>query len=105
MSKNQYVEGSCYLLIRGGQDRLGFTHLSGFKAYHRKPNVESDEVAIQLKIKLPSALFEKPLLAASINVDGDVPVMEIEPETVHTIENLIRSQTGLDVQLSVVEPD
>lgn len=102
----EYAEGSTYLVIKGNKPSYGrFWRLSGFRCLTRKPDVARDEIALKLELKLPAALFEKPLLAASINVDADVPMLELSPETIHTIEDLIRSTAGLDVQLTVVPPE
>lgn len=99
-----YAKGSTYLIVKGVEKWGGWV-LSGFTTRKTKPSVGRDEIAIKLELKLPAALFQKPLLAASIDIDGDVPVMDISSETVQTIEEVIRAQSGLDVQLSVVSPD
>lgn len=100
-----YATGSTYLIIKAVRNRYGprgsYT-LQGFTCRKTKPNVDSDEVALKLDLKLPSALFDKPLLSASIGIEGEVPIMDISPETVSTVQDLIRSQTGLDVELKVV---
>lgn len=106
MSEPQYAEGEAYLVLKGVQDRYSQKwYLRVEKIAKRKPSVESDEVALLLRVKLPAALFEKPTLAATISVEGDVPQMELEAETVSTIENVIRSTTGLDVHLTLVKPE
>lgn len=104
----KYAEGETYLIIQGVRARFGprgaYT-LQGFTTRKTKPDVARDEIALKLKVRLPAALFEKPLLSASITVDGEVPQMDLSPETVNTIEDLIRSQSGLDVQLTVIDPE
>ena len=108
MSEVKYAEGSTYLIIKGTPCKYGprgTYSLSGFQTRKKKPDVAADEVAVKLDLKLPAALFDKPLLSAKINVDGEVPAIELDSETVDNIENLLRSTTGLDVEISVVEPD
>lgn len=103
-AKIEYAEGSTYLVMKAVQ-RYGSWVLCGFRTLKTKPAVERDEIALKLELKLPAALFEKPTLSATINVDADVPMLELSPETIHTIEDLIRSTAGLDVQLTVVNSD
>ena len=103
-TKIEYAEGSTYLVIKGKRQYNSW-QLQGFRTLKTKPDVARDEIALKLNLKLPAALFEKPTLSASINVDADVPMLELSPETIHTIEDLIRSTAGLDVQLSVVDPE
>jgi hypothetical protein len=67
--------------------------------------VGTDGIPHAQDLKLPAALFEKPTLGAQIKVDGEVPSIDLSPETVETIENVIRSTAGLDVELKIVEPD
>lgn len=100
----EIVSGETYIVVRGSRGQYGWK-LSGFKTVKNKPAVDSDEIAIKVKLSLPVALFEKPTLAANIAVEGDVPVLELDAETVEAVQNVIRSTTGLDVELRVVDPD
>ncbi len=103
MTDIEYAEGTTYLIVRA---KKGYGwELIDFRTRKTKPAVERDEVAIKIKLKLPTALFVKPTLGASITVEGDVPVIDLSPETVETIQDVIRSQAGLDVQLTVLQPD
>jgi hypothetical protein len=104
MSEIRYAEGTTYLVIKGKKTWSSW-ELMGFHTRKTKPDVARDEVAIKLDLKLPAALFEKPTLGAQIKVDGEVPSIDLSPETVETIENVIRSTAGLDVELKIVEPD
>ena len=99
----EYATGTTYLIVSG---RKGYGwELGGFRTRKTKPDLARDEVAIKLELKLPAALFEKPTLGAAITVEGDVPTIDLSPETVETIQDVIRSTSGLDVQLTVVPPD
>ena len=105
MSEN-YVKGSCYLIVCGvnrGSNAYPAWELSGFTARKNKPAVDANEVAIKISLSLPVALFKKPTLEASIGIEGDVPVIDLTPETVSTIEDVIRSETDLNVRLEVGE--
>ena len=100
----RYADGEAYLVISAVENRWGDWSLQGFHTRKTKPSVDSNQVALKLSLRLPVALFEKPLLAAAIRVEGDVPSIEVTPETVSTIQDVIRSTAGLDVELTVVEP-
>ncbi len=103
MADIEYAEGTTYLIVKA-RKHYGW-ELTGFRTRKTKPDVARDEVAIKLQLRLPTALFVKPTLGAQIRVDGDVPEIDLSPETVETIQDVIRSQSGLDVQLSIIEPD
>lgn len=71
-----------------------------------KPGLDWNEVAIKLDLKLPDALFEKPHLSASINVGDDaVNTPNIEADVVSNIEQSILEHTGVEVKLSIVNPE
>lgn len=106
VSELVYAEGQAHLVVRGTKSRHGTGWVLNFvKVTTRKPELQSDEIAILLRLKLPAALFEKPLLTASISVEGDVPAFELDAVTKATIEDVLRSTAGLDVQLSLVKPE
>ncbi len=67
--------------------------------------MSSDEVAIFLRIELPNALFEKPQLIADIKVPASaVPKNEITAEVIDNVEEAIKTATGLEMRVSIVEP-
>lgn len=108
MSKEQrFAEGECYLIIRCYEVRYGPSayELKIDRATQRKPALAADEVALKVRVQLPVALFLKPTLSASIKVEGETPTLELDTETVTSIEDLIRSAVGLDVELNVISPD
>ena len=96
--------GTTYLIVQG-KKKYREWELVGFRTRKTKPDLARDEVAIKLELKLPAALFEKPVLGAQIKVEGDVPQIDLSPDTVETIQDVIRSTAGLDVELTVVTPD
>lgn len=105
--KVKYAEGEAYIVVKGRQTRYGNPapwELIITNVLKKKPAVDYDEVALLLKLKLPVALFEKPLLSAAVRVDGDVPQIELAADTVTEIQNLIRSAVGLDVEVRVIPP-
>lgn len=107
MSGTRYAEGECYLIVQCCETRAGINPyvLRIDRATQRKPALAADEVALKVRVQLPVALFLKPTLSASIKVEGETPTLELDTETVSSIEDLIRSAVGLDVELNVISPD
>lgn len=102
-TKPQYAVGEAYLIIKGIKGNWGW-QAKITEIRKNKPAVGSDEIAMLVHVKLPAALFEKPLLSAKVTVDADVPAIEFSEQTVSELRNVIRSATGLDVQLTVIPP-
>lgn len=100
-----YAEGETYLIVSAKQSPYGprgRMTLQSFYTRKTKPDVARDEIAIKLKLRLPASLFVRPVLAAEIGIEGDVPTIDLSPETVSSIQDVIRAQSGLDIQLTVV---
>lgn len=66
-----------------------------------KPALDTNEVAIKLCVSVPSALFMKPQLSASIIVPEESIPYEITPVVQDNIAEAIRNVTGLSVAISV----
>jgi hypothetical protein len=60
---------------------------------------------MKLKIEVPASLFLKPSLEASISIPDDAvsPVI-INPEVQDNIKDIIKRNTGLDLNITVVNP-
>jgi hypothetical protein len=64
-----------------------------------------DEIAILLNLEIPDALFTKPKLIAEIKVpEKAVSQEQITAEVTDNIEEAIKSVTGLEMRVSIVEP-
>lgn len=73
------------------------------KATAAYPKLDRNERAINIKMKLPLALFELPSLTASINVDSPAQAVTIDAST---IAEAVRGAIGMDVDIIVNEtPD
>lgn len=71
----------------------------------KRPRLNANEVAFFLSIEVPDALFERPLLTATIKIPQEaVPKNQITAELVDNVEEAIQSVTGLEMRVSVVEP-
>lgn len=69
-----------------------------------KPTTGCDEVAIELKLRLPASLFVKPQLTASLDIPAERHPFVITPEVKESIAESIRQQTGIAVALEVAAP-
>ena len=71
----------------------------------RKPEIDADEVSIQLALSLPDELFTKPQLQAEITVPTEVVRKEvIDASITDNVQEAIHQATGLSFAVSVV-PD
>lgn len=68
-----------------------------------RPNTTRwDEIAIKMSLQLPKELFERPTLAAAIEIQQSAaPPMEITAETVNNLEEVLR-QNGMNVKLTII---
>ena len=63
-----------------------------------------DEISMAIEIKVPDALFEKPKLQATIEIPDSVAIPElINSEVVDNINELVKVNTGLDLNITIVE--
>lgn len=70
------------------------------------PSLNHDEICLQLNLDIPNKLFKKPLLTADIKIpDGAVSSPTINATVIENIEEEIRKQVGVHVQLTVVSPE
>lgn len=65
------------------------------------PALKRNERAINLKMKLPLALFQTPTIQATINVAAEQPQIQIDADA---ISEAVRGAIGMDVDIKVVEP-
>lgn len=67
-----------------------------------KPGLDWDEVAIQLEIELPDALFKKPRLEAKITVPDEAAASEtIRAVVAENVQEAIEQATGLTFSVAV----
>jgi hypothetical protein len=80
----------------------GYSHTPSVKVTAGYPSLARNERALNLKIKLPLALFETPSLSATIKVDSPSQAVHIDAET---IAEAVRQSIGMDVDIQVVRPE
>lgn len=72
----------------------------------KSPDLKWDEVTIHLQLDLPNQLFYKPRLNARIEVaEEDIMPIDIPTEVIDNINEIIASQTGMEVKISLVKPE
>ncbi len=72
----------------------------------KSPALKSDEIAMRLEARLPDALFKRPQLSADIRIPDDMKIENnIDVETINNIEEAIKTSSGIDVSLTVVEQE
>ena len=71
-----------------------------------RPNTTRwDEIAIKMSLQVPKELFERPTLAASIEIpQSAAPPLEINAETVNNLEEVLR-QNGMNVKLTIINQE
>jgi len=71
----------------------------------KPPRLAADEVAMQLTIRVPDALFRRPQLEAAITVPADqVSRPTIDAQVLDNIRAELVRQLGVDLRIAVVEP-
>lgn len=71
-----------------------------------KPNLDWDQVAILVNVELPDVLFQKPQITASINVGSEnVTPFLIDAATVDNVKDAIQTATGLQVKITLEQPE
>lgn len=69
-----------------------------------RPPLEADELAVQVTVNIPDALFHRPIIEAVVKVDSIETFPVVSSETVVHIEEQLRAAFGMDVSVVVREP-
>jgi len=76
---------------------------NGIKGVRKsKPSLRADEIAVKVNLDIPNALFEKPLLEATITIDKSVAPEKISPEIIINTKDLIEQQTGAKIDFKII---
>ena len=78
-------------------------HMGQVRAYMKKPeSISKNEIAVRLDIDIPDSFFEKPQLKASLTIPENAGHGgEITTEIVDNISDLIASQLGVNVHMTI----
>lgn len=81
-------------------------NLGAIRAVKSYQSLNLNEVAVQINLQLPDQLFRKPALVADLVIPEDaVQQPTITAEVTENIADAIRTATGIEVKLSVTNPD
>lgn len=68
-----------------------------------RPGLDWDEVAIQMNITLPDALFKKPQLQAEVTIPDEAAIPQlISAETISNVKEAIEQASGMEVKIQLV---
>lgn len=100
---------SFYVILSGAKKRgWNCRELKGLRIIQKTselPATKADEVAIRLNVSLPSALFERPELTVSIAVDGAIPRVNIDADTMETLTERMQEILGTPVNITCDLPE
>lgn len=69
------------------------------------PNLRADEIAMEIRVTVPRALFRKPRLKASITVPTDHDAtIEITPQIIDNVIEAVRRAVGFEVVVTKEDP-
>lgn len=102
------VEQEVYLVLSPKMSTYRKNSVSGLyipRITKGSPTLNRNEIALKLRIEVPVALFLKPSIEASISIPNDqVSRTVITPEIQDNIREIVRQGTGLDFNISVINP-
>lgn len=75
------------------------------KTTKNRPNLNWNEIAIQMNLTLPNQLFEKPQLQATIVIPENAAApKEVDVATADNIREAIEEAVGMEVRLTIENP-
>lgn len=86
--------------------KMGRDYSPTYKAEmkERLPSLGGNQIAMKLKIEIPSDMFERPLLEAVMKVPEEaIPKVTITTDVTTNIERIIKEQLGLNMKVGIVE--
>lgn len=101
------LETSFYVILSGAK-RYNWRELKAKRIVQKTtslPKTGVDEVAIRVNVSLPEALFERPELTVSIAVDGAVPRVNIDADTMETLTERMHEILGTPVTITCDLPE
>jgi len=71
----------------------------------KEPRLTVNEIAFRLHLEIPDAIFKRPMILADIVIPRETVLPDkITVDMTNNIEEAIKSVTGLEMRVSVVEP-
>lgn len=103
----QTLDFTCYLVIGAKMGNGGILTYKkpSIRACTLKPATASNEVALELSMSVPTALFQRPQIRAKIAVPPENAPFVIDCDIQHRIAEQLRETLGCDLQISVGAPE
>lgn len=99
------VDIECYLAVGVTFKRYAWGDKPSIRLTMNKPALAPHEVSILLTIKLPTAIFQKPSLSATIAVSDAQPLQSvITPDVQDNIAQVLRDQLGMSITITAEPP-
>lgn len=85
---------------------LTINNRGSMKLTKNQPGLDWNEVSVKIEVDLPSELFSRPRLQASIKIPNDAVGPDVINSTViANCKDAIKSVTGLEMKISVIKED
>lgn len=83
---------------------LIINHKGNITIRERQPKLAGNEIALNLVLDVPDALFDRPTLVARMAIpQAAIPKATITPQITDNIERIVKEATGLNLVVRVVE--
>lgn len=95
------IDATFYLALSRSQR---WPYLSA-RLTQKQPALRPGEIAMELNVSVPAALFRRPTLSASISIPDNLPDPCISAEVQDGIAATLSEQLGVPVRISVEAPE
>lgn len=103
----------CHLTVQGKKNHWQSRHHGrpmfdpgAIRVSKGKPStVNRDEIAIKLCLHIPDSLFDKPILEVNAHIKDGGHHMVVDADVADQLAQQIKEQTGLAVDLRMVDPE
>lgn len=94
--------GDFYLVVR----KKNWNNLAARITSGKPKSLQSGEVAIKLTVQVPNSLFTTPQFQAKVTIpEGSLTPPVLDATVVDNVREIIEQQTGMHIELSLVEPE
>ena len=102
---SKIVSKDCYLVVGCTSPEQPWRASLSVRVASREPSLKAHERAIQLKLRLPVALWLTPKIVATVEVPAeDVSAREIPAQVLDAVEQSVAGIEGVQIEIRVVEP-
>lgn len=93
-----------FYLVFSGRKKYTYWDDGPIRVTKKKPSVGNHEVAVEMNMDIPDALFEKPILTFHATLPDISGSLQITAQIQQDIADIIQKQTGLTVEIKALEP-